>query len=135
MKSVTREAAEATWSELSLQILFRLLNGEGARAGIDGERLVAQTGVTGASMTTHEQRAGLARLMLRWPEVRATLRERSASDEILLGLCESYDLACNAAVHWSTSDSPGAAAIADEYRGLVTELEFEARQRASAASR
>lgn len=80
---------------------------------------------------TREQRAGLARLMLRWPEGRAALRAKEASNETLLDLCESYDLACNAAIHWSKSDTPGAAEIADEYRGLIAELEFEARQRAS----
>lgn len=85
-------------------------------------------------MTTHEQRAGLARLMLRWPEDRAALREKGASDEILLDLCESYDLACNAAAHWSKLDTPGAAGIADEYRSIVFELEFEVRERTSMAS-
>ncbi len=52
---------------------------------------------------TREQRAGLARLMLRWPEDRAALRLAGASDHILLDLCEGYDLACDAAVYWSSS--------------------------------
>lgn len=45
------------------------------------------------SMMTREQRAGLARLMLRWPEGRSELRLKGASDDILLDLCEDYDLA------------------------------------------
>lgn len=85
-------------------------------------------------MTTREQRAGLARLMLRWPEGRAALRQNSAFDQMLLDLCESYDLACDAATYWSKTNSPGSAAIADEYRWIVSELEFEIRARASLAS-
>lgn len=84
-------------------------------------------------MTTHEQRAGLARLMLRWPEDRTALREKGASDEILLDLFESYDLACNAADLWAKSDMPGAAEIADEYRSIISELELDLRERASMA--
>ncbi|MGW9329217.1 hypothetical protein [Bosea sp. NPDC055594] len=94
----------------------------------DGQRFVAETGITGADMTTRGQRAGFARLMLRWPGGRATLLEKGTSDETLLDLCESYDLACNAAVHWSKSDKPRAADIACEYRGLIFELEIEARE-------
>ncbi|WP_146170181.1 hypothetical protein [Bosea sp. 124] len=78
---------------------------------------------------TQEQRAGLARLMLCWPEGRAALRLMSASDIPLLDLCEAYNLACNAAAYWSKSNSANAAEIADEYRSLVPEIEAEARQR------
>lgn len=76
----------------------------------------------------------MARLILRWPEGRTALRAKSVSDPVLIELSEEYDLACNAAVHWSKSDTPGAADIAGEYRSLVAELEFEARQRASVAA-
>jgi hypothetical protein len=43
--------------------------------------------------------------MLRWPEGRATLRLAGASDDLLLDLCESYHLACDAANYWAKSDS------------------------------
>ena len=86
-------------------------------------------------MMTREQRAELARLMLRWPGDRETLRLAGASDNLLLDLCESYDLACDASAYWSKSTATGAVEIADEYRCLVAELEVEARERASGASR
>lgn len=79
---------------------------------------------------TREQRAGLARLMLRWPEGRAALHLKAASDVIFLDLCESYELACDASAYWSSSRAAGARGIADEYRLLISELEFEARERA-----
>ena len=63
-------------------------------------------------MMTREQRAGIARLMLRWPEGRAALREKGTLDEILLDLYEGYELACDAAIYWSKSNVPGAAVIA-----------------------
>ena len=86
-------------------------------------------------MMTREQRAGIARLMLRWPEARAALRLKGASDQMLLDLCEGYELACDAVIYWSKSNVPGAAAIADEYRDIASELEFEIRERANMASR
>lgn len=82
---------------------------------------------------TREQRAGLARLMLRWPEGRATLRLAGASDDLLLDLCESYHLACDSANYWAKSDSSRAKQIADEYRFLISESEFEVIQRVSIA--
>lgn len=85
-------------------------------------------------MMTREQRAGLARLMLRWPEGRAALRLKAASDLTLLDLCEGYELACDAAIYWSKSNAPGAVAIADEYRDIVAELEVEIRERANLVS-
>lgn len=51
-------------------------------------------------MVTGEQQAGLARLMLRWPEGRVVLRLAGNADQILLDLCESYDLACAASDYW-----------------------------------
>lgn len=84
---------------------------------------------------TREQQAGLARLMLRWPEGRVALRLAGNADQILLDLCESYDLACAASDYWSKLTVPGADKIADEYRNLVTELEVEVRARASVACR
>jgi hypothetical protein len=59
--------------------------------GIDGEgfvgKLLKRMSVAG-SMMTREQRAGLARLMLRWPEGRAALHLKAASDAALRDLCE-----------------------------------------------
>ena len=49
----------------------------------------------------------------------------------MLDICESYDLAWDAVMHWSKSDLPRAKKITAEYCCLVSELEFEARQRAS----
>jgi hypothetical protein len=73
--------------------------------------------------------------MLRWPEGRASLRLAGNSDRILLDLCESYDLACNAAAYWSKATLPDAREIADDYRNLVAELEAEAREWASVPRR
>lgn len=86
-------------------------------------------------MMTREQRAGLARLMLRWPERREALRLAGASDDLLLELCETYDLACDASAYWSKSTLPGSDEIADDYRNLVAELEAEAREWASVPRR
>lgn len=85
-------------------------------------------------MMTREQRAGLARLMLRWPEGRAALRLKGASDLMMLELCAGYERACDAATYWSKSNSPGAISIADEYRDIDSKSEVEFRERANMAS-
>jgi hypothetical protein len=78
---------------------------------------------------SREQKAGLARLMLIWPEGRAAVRSMAMSDAILLELCECYELACGAADFWSKSNSFGSAVIANEYTAILTELEHEIRHR------
>lgn len=99
--------------------------------GLDGKgfvgKLLKLISVAG-SMMTREQRAGLARLMLRWTEGRAALHLQAASDDDFLELCESYELACDASAYWSSSNAAGAGGIADEYRLLISELEVEARE-------
>lgn len=83
---------------------------------------------------TREQRAGLARLMLRWPEGRAVLLAKSETDHFLVELCESYDLACEAARYWLKSSAANGAAVAEEYRCLTAELESDIRRRAGIGS-
>lgn len=105
--------------------------------GIDGEgfvgKLLKRMSVAG-SMMTREQRAGLARLMLRWPEGRAVLLAKSETDHFLVELCESYDLACEAARYWLKSSAANGAAVAEEYRCLTAELESDIRRRAGIGS-
>lgn len=63
--------------------------------------------------------------MLRWPQARAELLQNSVPGSGLLELYESYELASTAATYWAKATSPQAAALADEYRNLVLELEGE----------
>ncbi len=100
---------------------------------LSGDVLLAGS-PAGVAKMTKERRAGLARLMLRWPEGRAALRMKSESDPVLIELCEGYDLACEAAAYWLKSSAANAAAIAEEYRCLIAELESDIRQRASMGS-
>lgn len=83
---------------------------------------------------TAEQRAGLARLMLRWSEGRAALRMKRALDSMLIDLCEDYGLACEVATYRLNSNTANAATIAEDYRRLVAELELDIHQRAGAGS-
>jgi len=68
---------------------------------------------------TRDERAGLARLMLRWPDRRLELVR--ASRTRLLESFEAYELACDAAAAWSKRSD----LIADEYLQLIAELELE----------
>lgn len=61
--------------------------------------------------------------MLRWPDRRFQL-QRAAGSRIA-ELYGSYELASVAALHWAQQKAPGAAAIADDYRRIVIELEHE----------
>lgn len=72
---------------------------------------------------TPEQRCGLSRLMLRWPERRHQLAQ--AHDTSLADLYESYETASVAFAHWSIAATPEAEAFAAEYRQLIAELEGE----------
>ncbi|MGO4176001.1 hypothetical protein [Bosea sp. TAF32] len=71
---------------------------------------------------TPEQKAGLARLMLRWPERREQLKRAA---ERCIDLYEGYELAWRAYVRWTQQTEPNAAAIAEEYRKILIELELE----------
>lgn len=68
---------------------------------------------------TREERAGLARLMLKWPARREELFR--ASQTSLLEMFEVYELACDAAIVWSKCSED----IAGEFRQIVVELEHD----------
>ena len=70
---------------------------------------------------TSDEKAGMARLMLRWPDRRDQLRHAVS----LASLYECYALACDAAHWWSKQPSSRGFALAREYINLVTELEAE----------
>lgn len=70
-----------------------------------------------------EQRSGLARLMLRWPDRRAEL-ERAAEGPIL-DLYESYEEASLACAKWARQTDSAAIAITEDYRRLLGDLEDE----------
>lgn len=69
------------------------------------------------------QKRGLARLMLRWPERRAQLRQRFAQDPRLVELCEAYETACEAAAYWTKSSAPVGPERAEEYQALMRATE------------
>ncbi|MGO4407716.1 hypothetical protein AB4Z10_26080 [Bosea sp. RAF48] len=79
--------------------------------------------MSAAVAMTPQQKSGLARLILRWPKRRGEL-ERAAEGSIL-DLYESYELASLAYIQWTQKTEPAAAAIADDYRRIVIELEQE----------
>jgi hypothetical protein len=72
---------------------------------------------------TPEQKSGLARLMLRWPERRGEL-ERAAHGSVL-DLYESYELESLAYIRWSQKAEPAAVVIAADYRRILIELEHD----------
>jgi hypothetical protein len=69
------------------------------------------------------RRRGAARLSLRWPQVRISLRLRIKHDENFAELCEAYEIACNAAEYWLHSNSSAAAARVEEYQALAAATE------------
>ncbi|GAU83199.1 hypothetical protein BIWAKO_03123 [Bosea sp. BIWAKO-01] len=69
------------------------------------------------------QKRGLTRLLLRWPERRAELRERFARDSGFAELCEAYEAACEAEAYWTKSTLPVGPARAREYEALVSATE------------
>lgn len=77
------------------------------------------------------QRRGLARLMLRWPHKRATLKALFDRDARLAELCEAYEVACEAAAYWGKSSSAAAAERAQEYRSLMMATEQDILNRIS----
>lgn len=72
---------------------------------------------------TPQQRAGLARLLLRWPSRRDELVR--ASESPVAEMFESYEIASVALIHWSGKTEPGAMAVAEDYRRILIELEME----------
>lgn len=72
----------------------------------------------------HKQKRGLARLLIRWPDRRDQL-VRAARSQTMMDICESYELAWSAALHWAKAPGSKAAEIATEYRLLIIEIEQE----------
>ena len=72
---------------------------------------------------------GLARLALRWPD----LRERLAAVEDPTGdfeaLCAAYEEACRALDYWRRSTAENAGSLSREYQDIVQDLEAELRRR------
>jgi hypothetical protein len=77
------------------------------------------------------QRRGLARLMLRWPDRRAALRERYGRDPRLGELCEAYEAACEAAAYWSKSPLAVGRERTAEYNALASATEQDILERIS----
>jgi hypothetical protein len=75
---------------------------------------------------------GRARLMLRMPQHRQALA--GVSSDHFLDLCESYELACNALVHWSKSTCAEKAERMEELRAIVAEMELDAAHYAAVGS-
>ena len=73
---------------------------------------------------TNERKAGLARLLLRYPERRLAIL-RVAMTPTMAELCESYELACVAAEYWAEVAGSEAAAITAEFRLLIVAIEAE----------
>lgn len=62
--------------------------------------------------------------MLRMPLHRQALA--GVSSDRFLDLCEAYELACNALVHWSKSTCVEKAERMEELRAIVAEMELDA---------
>ena len=77
------------------------------------------------------QKRGLARLLLRWPERRAELRQRFSQDPRLVELCEAYEAACEAAAYWSKSAAEIGPTRAREYQALAMDTEQDILSRLS----
>lgn len=77
------------------------------------------------------QRRGLARMMLRWPDRRAVLREKYGRDPRLVELCEAYEAACEAAAYWSKSPSAVGLERTEEYNALASATEQDILERIS----
>ena len=70
---------------------------------------------------THQERSGLARLMLRWPERREKLSRACALFDLFAG----YSLACQSADLWSRQAGERAELIAKDYREVISALELQ----------
>ena len=75
---------------------------------------------------TSEQKAGLARLLLRLPFQRGPIRQ-FALTAAGRDCCESYELAWVAEQFWARSLAKHARDIHAEYQALIIELEDEAK--------
>jgi hypothetical protein len=68
---------------------------------------------------------GIDRLVSRFPERAASIRELDAEDAVFRAICEDYGEALRALEHWSRSHQACARQRVDEYRMIVQELEAE----------
>lgn len=78
---------------------------------------------------------GLARLALRWPDVRerlATVNDPTGDFEML---CAAYEEACRALDYWRRSAAENAVSLSQEYHDLVQDLEAELRRRVGQTTR
>ncbi|WP_018259645.1 hypothetical protein [Methylobacterium sp. WSM2598] len=69
------------------------------------------------------ERRGLARLLLRYPDLREALRGKAAEDATFRELCDAYEAACEAAAYWAKSTQPIGPERACEYRQLANAVE------------
>ncbi|EJZ17940.1 nodulation protein [Rhizobium sp. Pop5] len=80
-----------------------------------------------APLAGHAAEQGLARLMMRLPATRATIRATAASDPDLYELCGAYGEAC-AVLDRMRRDLAADPAIVTEYEIICEEIEAEVMQ-------
>ncbi len=68
---------------------------------------------------------GLQRVIDRFPELAASIRERFDVDQSFREMCGDYAETLEALQRWQASDSPQRAARIEEYRELAEALEIE----------
>ncbi|CAO3424447.1 hypothetical protein [Azospirillum doebereinerae] len=61
----------------------------------------------------------------RFPDLAHAIKQYSSDNRFFGGLCDEYDEAVQALLHWEASHTPQAARRAEDYRALVTDLEQE----------
>jgi hypothetical protein len=69
--------------------------------------------------------SGLARVLERFPELEASIRDRFHEDPSFREMCGDYAEAMQALQRWETSDGPQKGARIEEYRELIGALEIE----------
>lgn len=69
--------------------------------------------------------SGLQRVIDRFPQLAASIRDRFDDDQSFRDMCHDYAEALEALERWQASDSPRRAARIEEYRELGDELEVE----------
>ena len=69
--------------------------------------------------------SGMARVLQRFPEHAASIRERFHADPSFREMCSDYAEALEALRRWQASDAPQRAARIEEYRELAKALEIE----------
>ena len=69
--------------------------------------------------------SGMARVIERFPEHAASIRERFHADESFREMCGDYAETVAALERWRASSSPHRAARVEEYRELASALEVE----------